>query len=387
MEDVVDRIVKYLKYNISPVLIIGESGSGKEYIAKLLLSENEDYANARIISENCAISKGNPELLESKLFGHVRGAFTGADSGRKGLLRSASRGIFLDEIDKSPIELQNYLLRYLREGEIRPVGSDRIEYDATKKKLIFASSDTNLKSLLFNQLSGDYRQGKHQDNTYSLDFLNRIKRNVIVMPPLRDRLKDLGLITDYLIKQQIKDTVIKITHISGHTIQFILNHGWFGNIAELSDFIANGILAPERHGGHLVLHMDACMNYYLDHQPEASNDWLNNGQIKGDIVDKYLLICNKINSGEWVKDFDDLVTYSSGDIPIKNLPKVFANALYLFNLQCDLKASDDGAAKIEEIINYFELKKALKTKKAVCERLNWTGTRLRKWLTANHLDY
>ncbi len=388
MADVVERIANYIEYSISPVLIIGESGSGKEYIAKILLCEDNNFKNAKIVSENCATSKSNPELLESKLFGHVKGAFTGANSNRKGLLRSALHGIFLDEIDKSSIELQNYLLRYLREGEIRPVGSDQIEYEEKRKKLIFASSDTALKSILFSHTSKHQNRKRIRSSEwYSKDFLNRIKCNVIVMPPLRERLEDLGLITDFLIKQQINETGIKITHISGHAIQFILDHGWPGNIAELSDFIANGVLANERHRNHLVLHLDGCMNYYLDNAWDVKKDWLEKGQIKGKLVDRYLLI-DKISAkpGVWGR-LDDLQVSISGDIPIKNLPRVFDNTLDLYDLQIELVAKDDGVKRLDEIIDYFDLKKSLRTKKAICEKLDLTRPQLNRWLEENHLDY
>ena len=203
----------------STVLIQGESGTGKELVAKAL-HEHSRRAKAPMISVNCAAI---PEtLIESELFGHEKGSFTGATAGRTGLVEAADGGtLFLDEIGELPLEAQARLLRVLQEGEIRRVGS--VQSHKVDVRLV-AATHRDLKTLA--------RQGLFREDLY-------YRLNVIELrlPPLRERGEDIMLIAEALLARAAQNMNQTGLHFSPEAKQAISLHTWRGNVRELENAI------------------------------------------------------------------------------------------------------------------------------------------------------
>ncbi len=203
----------------STVLIQGESGTGKELVARAM-HERSQRAKAPLISVNCAAI---PEtLIESELFGHEKGSFTGATAGRTGLVEAADGGtLFLDEIGELPLEAQARLLRVLQEGEIRRVGS--VQSHKVDVRLV-AATHRDLKTMA--------RQGLFREDLY-------YRLNVIELrlPPLRDRGKDVLLIAEALLQRAAANMKQEGLHFSQDARHAILNYTWPGNVRELENAI------------------------------------------------------------------------------------------------------------------------------------------------------
>ncbi|RMG09353.1 MAG: diguanylate cyclase [Planctomycetota bacterium] len=199
-----------------PVFIHGESGTGKELVAKAI-HYNGPRKKFRMISENCAAT--SETLLESELFGYVKGAFTGANSDRKGLFEMANKGtLFLDEIGDMSMGMQKKLLRVLQEGEIRRVGGkDTIQVDVR----IVSASNKDLKTLV--------EQGKFREDLYYR--LNVVK---VELPPLRERKEDLPLLIDYFLKQEGSGPAKRF---DSEAMQLLMRYNWPGNIRELKNVV------------------------------------------------------------------------------------------------------------------------------------------------------
>lgn len=222
MAGVFDLIKRAAATDIN-VLITGESGTGKELVAKAIHA-NSDRKRARFVPVNCA---GLPEsLLESELLGHVRGAFTGAITSRKGLIEEASGGtLFLDEIAEMPIVLQAKLLRVLQDKAVRPVGSNRAQ--VMDFRLITATNkDPN------DQVAA----GALRD-----DLLFRLNVINIALPPLRERGKDLRLLVDHLIKKHAVAQHSAVNAISAEALAYLEAYSWPGNVRELENTIERAI--------------------------------------------------------------------------------------------------------------------------------------------------
>ena len=204
---------------MSTVLIQGESGTGKELVARAL-HENSPRARAPMISVNCAAI---PEtLIESELFGHEKGAFTGAVAGRTGLVEAADGGtLFLDEIGELPLEAQARLLRVLQESEIRRVGS--LQSQKVDVRLV-AATHRDLKTLA--------RQGLFREDLY-------YRLNVIELrlPPLRERGDDVMLIAEALLARIGRNMGTPALHFSKEATNSIRHYQWPGNVRELENAI------------------------------------------------------------------------------------------------------------------------------------------------------
>ena len=204
---------------MSTVLIQGESGTGKELVARAL-HENSPRAQAPMISVNCAAI---PEtLIESELFGHEKGAFTGAVAGRTGLVEAANGGtLFLDEIGELPLEAQARLLRVLQESEIRRVGS--VQSQKVDVRLV-AATHRDLKALA--------RQGLFREDLY-------YRLNVIELrlPPLRERGDDVMLIAEALLARIGRNMNTPTLHFSREAAESISHYQWPGNVRELENAI------------------------------------------------------------------------------------------------------------------------------------------------------
>lgn len=209
------------------VLIIGESGTGKELVAKALHQGSPQH-NRKMVSLNCAAI---PEtLIESELFGHEKGAFTGATSSRVGLVEAADGGtLFLDEIGELPLEAQARLLRVLQEGEIRKVGS--VETRNVSVRLI-AATHRDLKRLT---KTGEFRE----------DLYYRLNVVKLSLPPLRERPADLPTLARYFLHLNCAKLNKPCLRFSEDTLQLIQDYAWPGNIRELKNAIERAVILCE----------------------------------------------------------------------------------------------------------------------------------------------
>jgi len=203
----------------TPVIVYGESGTGKELVAQAI-HELSLRRHGPLVKVNCAAL--NPTLLESELFGHIKGAFTGAYKNRLGRFESAKHGtIFLDEIGDIPLELQVKLLRVLEQKTIEKVGDNTpIPIDA---RIIFATNK-NLKQLV--------NEGKFRQDLYF-----RVNVIPIYIPPLRDRIEDIPFLSTLFLERLAFKTNKKPKTISPEVMKIFMNYNWPGNIRELKNCI------------------------------------------------------------------------------------------------------------------------------------------------------
>lgn len=207
----------------SPVLITGETGTGKELIAKALHSESG--RKGQFLAINCsAITSG---LLESELFGHKKGAFTGADRDKEGLFSIASSGtLFLDEIAELPLELQPKLLRVLQEGEIRKVGATQSEKINTR---VVAAAGKNLHEAVNN-------------NQFRSDLYYRLAVVDVNLPPLRHRPEDILILADYFLARLCEREGRPKPRIREEYQQNLINYHWPGNVRELENYLEKALI-------------------------------------------------------------------------------------------------------------------------------------------------
>ena len=207
----------------SPVLISGETGTGKELIAKGLHSESG--RRGAFLAINC--SAISPGLLESELFGHCKGAFTGAEREKQGLFSAASGGtLFLDEIADLPLELQPKLLRVLQEGEIRKVGATRSEKITTR---VVAAAGSDLRVAI-------------ETNRFRSDLYYRLAVVEIQLPPLRKRSEDVPLLAEHILSQIAEREGIAIPQLSSAARQQLISYHWPGNVRELQNFLEKAMI-------------------------------------------------------------------------------------------------------------------------------------------------
>jgi DNA-binding NtrC family response regulator len=201
------------------VLINGESGTGKEMVARTIHNSSPRAAR-HLVSVNCPAIPDH--LLESELFGHVKGAFTGADRNRKGLFLAAHGGtLLLDEIGDIPMNVQTKLLRVLQEREVRPVGAN----ESTPVDVrILASTNQNLEAKM---QAGDFRE----DLFYRLNVLH------IHVPPLRQRADDVPLLAHHFLTEACRDMGLPPKDIAPEVLAFLAARPWPGNVRELQNFM------------------------------------------------------------------------------------------------------------------------------------------------------
>jgi len=219
------RLVAASKCN--PVLIVGETGTGKELAAKAI--HELRHPKEPFVAVNCAALTAN--LLESELFGHEKGSFTGADREKTGLLEIAGAGtMFLDEISEMPMDLQSKLLRVLQEKTFRKVGGVK---NITCNATIMASSNRNL-----------YRETKA--NRFRRDLYYRLNICPVIITPLKspDRKKDIPLLAEYFLKTSTicPEKSKTITSLTKLAVEALLKHDWPGNIRELRNVIERAII-------------------------------------------------------------------------------------------------------------------------------------------------
>jgi DNA-binding NtrC family response regulator len=251
-------VIQHLRKQISkvaqasaPVLIWGESGSGKELTARAI-HNCSPRANGPFIAVNCGAMPAS--LIQSELFGYVRGAFTGAAKEKQGLIESAAGGtLFLDEVGDLPLDLQTNLLRFLQERTITRVGATRsMEVDAR----VIAASHMRLEDAV---KSGQFRE----------DLLYRLNVLPLAVPALRERKDDLALLSSHFFKMFAQDKRPRLTGFSNRAMQAIKAHDWPGNVRELINRVRRAMVMSE---GRLITPED------LDLQLPNGPNGLHNGE-------------------------------------------------------------------------------------------------------------
>lgn len=213
------RLLERVCDSETTVLVQGENGTGKELIAKAL-HYNSRRKSKKFLVVNCGAF--NENLLESELFGHLKGSFTGAVKDKKGLFEAADGGtLFLDEVGDTSPQMQVKLLRVLQEGTFTPVGSTDV-----RKSNVRVVAATN-KNLLEMVRTGEFRE----DLYYRLNVIN------VVVPPLRDRKEDLKILSDHFLSRYAANNKSDIKNLSSDTMEKLMNHEWPGNVRELENEI------------------------------------------------------------------------------------------------------------------------------------------------------
>ncbi|MGD8276573.1 MAG: sigma-54 dependent transcriptional regulator [Gemmatimonadota bacterium] len=211
----------------SPVLITGESGTGKELVARLIHAESE-RADGPFVPLNCGAIPEN--LLESEMFGYVKGAFTGADRDKQGLFEAASGGtLFLDEIGEMAATLQVKLLRVLQESQVRRVGDTRVR-----------NVDVRLVSATNKNLEERTRQGDFRS-----DLFYRVAVVPIHLVPLRQRKEEIPLLVRHFVEQNNRRLRTQISGVDQDAMQHMLNYAWPGNVRELENTIERALVLAE----------------------------------------------------------------------------------------------------------------------------------------------
>ena len=229
------RIISKVAHSTHPVLILGESGTGKELVARSIhfSGPNRDKP---FIPVDCGSLV--PTLIESELFGYVKGAFTGAVRSKDGLLAVADGGtVLLDEIGELPIDLQSKLLRALQEKEIRPVGSTkRVPINVR----VLAATNRDLETAV-------------QQGTFRKDLFFRLNVVNLRIPPLRERKQDIPLLVGHFLERMNRSTGIERT-ISDEALRLMVNYDWPGNVRELESALERATTltsGPHIHVGDL----------------------------------------------------------------------------------------------------------------------------------------
>jgi len=226
MKEIKDLALKAAQYNTT-VLITGESGTGKELIAKCI-HQNSKRSENNFIAVNCAAI---PEtLLESELFGYVKGAFTGANDSKIGLIENANEGtLFLDEIGDFPLHLQTKLLRVLQEQEIRKIGENK------EKKI-----DVRVIAATNSDLEEEVKEG-----TFRSDLFYRLNVLPIHIPSLRARREDIPPLVDHFINKFNKKLGHNVKGLGKNATNKIMEYPWYGNIRELENIIERSMIMSD----------------------------------------------------------------------------------------------------------------------------------------------
>ena len=213
-----------------PVLVQGETGTGKE-LAAHAIHYNSRRKNQPFLSQNCAAL--SPELLQSELFGHKKGAFTGATENHTGIFEAANGGtVFLDEIADASPQLQRSLLRVLQEGEVRRVGETE---DRAVDVRIIAATNRDLKKEV-------------ENSSFREDLYYRLHVIQINMPPLRERIEDVPLLAEHLLIRTKEDSNKSVGRLTVGAIKALTSHNWPGNVRELENEIRLAVALSEEGG-------------------------------------------------------------------------------------------------------------------------------------------
>ena len=226
MRELAEQIIRVAQ-TPTTVLIRGESGTGKELVARAI----HRYSNLRdkpLVTVNCTAL--TPSLMESELFGHKRGAFTGAVADKAGLFEKADGGtIFLDEVGDMPPEMQGKLLRVLQAGEVKPVG------DVVTRKVrvrVIAATNRDLEKAL---AAAEFRE----------DLFYRFNAFTVVLPPLRERSEDIPVLAYHFLRKAEAKVNKKVDRFSPEALDLLRRYGWPGNLRELENIIERAVVLSE----------------------------------------------------------------------------------------------------------------------------------------------
>lgn len=223
------------------VLITGETGTGKELFAKAVHTNSTRVQDPFVVLDCASLT---PNLIASHLFGHVRGAFTGADQSTDGLIAQANQGtLFMDEVGELPMEIQATFLRTLETGVYRPVGGKSEKHSSFR---LVAATNRNLESLV-------------REKRFRGDLLFRLRTVNIHLPSLRDRTKDIPTLCDHYVAKLCRTFDIPLKQISTDFIDTMVQYDWPGNVRELVHAVERAIAeagsGPELYACHLPLHI------------------------------------------------------------------------------------------------------------------------------------
>jgi two-component system response regulator AtoC len=231
MQEIFSQIRKVADLKTT-ILVLGESGTGKELVAHSI-HQNGRRSQKPFVAVNCGAIPEN--MLESELFGHVRGAFTDASSDKAGLFEQADNGtLFLDEIGEMPPALQVKLLRVLQEGEIRRVGG------TTSRKV-----DVRVISATSRDLSADVGVGRFREDLYF-----RLNVFCLLLPPLRDRVEDIPLLTEHFLRRHGSGNDSQTFRIEPDAMRSLMAHRWPGNVRELENAVERACILCD--GGRIT---------------------------------------------------------------------------------------------------------------------------------------
>ncbi len=218
------RLVESIAPTDATVLVLGESGTGKELVARAI-HERSRRAGRPFVAVNC--STLTDTLLESELFGHVRGAFTGATSSRRGLLEEARGGtLFLDEVGDMPLATQARFLRFLQQGEVKPLGSDEVQRVDAR---VIAATHVDL-------------QGAIEQKLFRADLYYRLNVVSVDLPPLRRRRDDVPLLARHFLDRYAKKQGRAAPTLGPGVIELLMAHDWPGNARELENVMHRLVL-------------------------------------------------------------------------------------------------------------------------------------------------
>ncbi len=215
----------YAAKSDAKILITGESGVGKEVLARLIHRQSA-RARAQLVTINCA---GLPDsLLESELFGHVRGSFTGAYRDKPGLLETSNGGtIFMDEVGEMSLRMQALLLRFLESGEIQRVGAERAQAHVNVR--VIAATNRNLTDRIATK---EFRE----------DLYYRINVIHLTMPPLRERREDVPELLEHFIAYYSERHALPVPQLTPEALTHLVDYSWPGNVRELRNFVERLVL-------------------------------------------------------------------------------------------------------------------------------------------------
>jgi DNA-binding NtrC family response regulator len=235
----VRRLIEKVARNRLPVLLLGESGTGKEVVAQAIHNANP---RGRFVPIDCGSLVGT--LVESELFGHVKGSFSGAQENKKGLVETADGGTaFLDEIGDLPLEMQVKLLRVIQEGEFRAVGA--LQWRKVDLRII-AATHRDLKA----EVAGRFR----------LDLFYRLRVVAIHLPPLRERKEDIPLLIEHFLKLG-REAGLPPLDPSPEILNVLMSYDWPGNVRELKHAIDQMAALRSEHGIPIYAMPSALQNH------------------------------------------------------------------------------------------------------------------------------
>jgi two-component system nitrogen regulation response regulator NtrX len=302
----IDRVAR----TDAKVFICGESGVGKDLIAKLLhyQSDREPYP---FVSINCAAIPNS--LVEAELFGYVKGAFTGATESKEGLIAMAEKGtLFLDEIIELPVNSQAKLLKFLNDGQYNRVGSTKT-----------IQSDVRIIAATNKDLNKEIKAGRfRRDLYYRLNVVN------INIPPLRNRVEDIPVLSEFFLRRACKKFGKTITHFSGEAIELIKKQRWLGNVRQLKAAIYRMVLFTN---SNIIDYGTAATAIQMDRTNEIVISASSYEQALEEFEKLYFL--NQLNTYNWKLD---IVALEAG-LNIESLHQ----KLNSLNIKINSKSDDD----------------------------------------------